>query len=87
MAPPFLATPSITSYLAAKVLSGELERQGEPELMTRVFINVTIDGLLYRKLLGVARPLTVEAQNDQIRRAVDIVMRLYAPAAPQKTSS
>jgi TetR/AcrR family transcriptional regulator, mexJK operon transcriptional repressor len=77
---------TLSGYLQAKQERGELVGDEPSDLMAQQFITLTIDNLLYRKLLGIARRQSRRDRTAQVDRAVTMFLRCYATKTPVKAS-
>jgi TetR/AcrR family transcriptional repressor of mexJK operon len=77
---------TLSGYLQAKQERGELVGDEPPELMAQQFITLSIDSLLYRKLLGIAGRQSQRDRTAQVARAVKMFLRCYASKTTVKTN-
>ncbi|RRA47683.1 TetR/AcrR family transcriptional regulator [Acidipila sp. EB88] len=81
-----LSLKTLSGYLRAKQEQGELSSDEQAELMAQQFITLSIDSLLYRKLLGIAGRQTRKDRTAQVAHAVKMFLRCYAPKTPDRAN-
>jgi TetR/AcrR family transcriptional repressor of mexJK operon len=77
---------TLSGYLRSKQERGELVDDEAPELQAQQFITLTIDTLLYRKLLGIVGRHSHQDQVAQVSRAVTMFLRGYATKTAVKAN-